>query len=156
MPFKRMKAFFSKKYAFLIKICSFSKFKNFLIFLQKTLTFQVVKTLSRNNVYWYTFYSKFATFTDFEKIIFFQKTQHFFSKKEYFLYLFEKSYCFSRIQRQICFDLMMKNFLTQNLPWQLVNKRNKTQRVEWIFLLPYYEYGQKIIISPHHVVKIKM
>ena len=52
---------------------------------------------------WYTFYSKFPTFTDFEKkIIFFQRTQ--------ISYVFEKSYYFDRILRQICYNLLIKNF----------------------------------------------
>ena len=54
------------------------------------------KTFSRNDIIWYAFYSKLATFTDFEKtqLFFFKK---FFLKKKQISYLFDKSYYFNRI-----------------------------------------------------------
>ena len=44
---------------------------------------------SRNNIIWYAFYSKFATFKNFEKNQIFKKTL--------ILYVFKKSYYFSHI-----------------------------------------------------------
>ena len=42
-----------------------------------------------------------------------KKNQVFFQKK--FSYVFEKSYYFSRILRQLCYNLVMKNFQIQNV-----------------------------------------
>ena len=51
----------------------------------------------RNNIVWYAIYSKFATFSNFEKIKFFWKNPSMFSKKfnfwtfrEILLFLFDK------------------------------------------------------------------
>ena len=47
------------------------------------------KTFSRNNIIWYAFCSKFATFTDFDKI------KYFLFKKKQILIVFGKSYFFA-------------------------------------------------------------
>ena len=53
----------------------------------------------KNSIIRYAVYSKFATFALFEK-----KTC--FLKKHQILYMLEKSYYFSRILRQFCYDLV--------------------------------------------------
>ena len=94
---------------------NFYKFKNFLIFLQKKFTIEVEKTFLRNIIIRCAFYSKFSTFTDFEKIqAFLEKTIQFFNEAQ-ILYVFEKSYYFSCILRQVCYVLVMTNFQIQNL-----------------------------------------
>ena len=65
-----------------------------------------------------------------------------FSQKNQVLYVFENSYYSSRILRQLCYDLVVKNFQSQNRPhirssdilnWQ-VNVKNV--RVEKVIFLP--------------------
>ena len=116
------------------------------------------KTFSWNNVIWYAFYGKIATFTDFEKksSVFFQKTPFFLKKKTNFV-CFEKSYYFNRTVRQICYNLVIKHFHGQNrrtsdliTQWTFLIGKNveniQFQRFEWMIFLPYYKYGRKIII----------
>ena len=76
-------------------------------FLQKNLTIKVEKTFSSNDIIWYAFYSKFATFAFWKKIVF---------KKNQLSYVFEKPYYFTCILRQICHKLVMKNFQILNCP----------------------------------------
>ena len=58
---------------------------------------------------------KFATFSDFEKSGFsLKKTPIYFFQKKFVR--FEKSYYFSRNLRQICFNLVKKNFQAQSCP----------------------------------------
>ena len=66
---------------------------------------------------------------------------------------FEKSYYFSRIQRQIRYNLVMRNFHNQNRrisdtfthQTSSIGKNVGFQRFEWMIVLPYYKYGWKII-----------
>ena len=59
--FKKMKTFFfSKKHSFFVMFCYFSNSKKLII--------KAEKTFLRNIIFWYTFYSKPATFSDFEKL----------------------------------------------------------------------------------------
>ena len=54
----------------------------------------------------------------------------------------------SRSQRQICYNLVIKNFQIQNLgilPGLLASKRKKTHRFDWMIFLPYYKYGRIIV-----------
>ena len=109
MPFKRMKTYFFEKILFMK--FNFFKIKNYLILLQKNIAIKVEKTFLRNSIIWYAFNSKFATFNDFEeKSCFFWKPIYFFKKKH-----FEKSYYFSHILWQICYNLVIKSFQFQNL-----------------------------------------
>ena len=75
--------FFFEKILFLQICCNFSNFKNFLIvFRKKNFTIKVQKTFLRKIIIWYEFFSKFATFTDFEKIeCFFSKKHIYFSNR---------------------------------------------------------------------------
>ena len=54
------------------------------------------KTFLRNNIIWCEFYSKFATFTDFEKIQVSKKTRRFFSKKTIVFFPKKPSFFFSK------------------------------------------------------------
>ena len=63
--FKKMKTFFSRKNT---PSSYFSHDQSFLIFCQKNPIIRAEKTFSWNNTKWYAFYSKFANFSDFEKI----------------------------------------------------------------------------------------
>ena len=77
---KESKCFFPK-----CSLSIFSKFKKILISQQKNLTIKVGKTLSINDIIWYTLYSKFATFTNFlKKINFFSKNRFIFQKEPKF------------------------------------------------------------------------
>ena len=102
-----MKAFFFQK---VISSANFDKFSHFC---KKTLNSGGKKTFLWYSIIWYEFYRKFATFHDFEKFqFFFRKTNLFFQKTSNFV-RFEKSNYFSRILRQICFDLVI-DFQRQN------------------------------------------
>ena len=78
--FWKDESFFSRNY------CSsnFAIFPNLKIFwfFADNLTIKVEKTFTRNDIIWYTFYSKFATLTNFEKKTIFlnQKNIDFFKK----------------------------------------------------------------------------
>ena len=65
-------------------------------------------TILRNNTIWYAFYSKLATFKDFEKIRFFFEKPIYFFKEDPKFESFEESYYFRRILRQICYNLVKK------------------------------------------------
>ena len=82
----------------------------------------------------------FHTFTDFEKQVFSKKLIYFFQKR--INLIFEKYY-FSRILRQICYNLEIKNqFLNLGiLPGQLAGKRKKTHRFEWLIFPPIINVG---------------
>ena len=79
------------------------------------------KAFLRINIFWYAFYGKFATLTDFGK--------KFFSNKPTF-FKFEKSYEFSRILRYICYDLVIEKFQIQNLQ----------HRFDWMIFHAYSKY----------------
>ena len=104
--FQKDESVLSKKYYLQQILIIFPNLKFlFFWFLQKTLNSGGKKTFLWNNI-WYVFYSKFATFTNFVKI-------QFFPKKPIFVH-FEKSYCFSRILRQFCYNLVIKIFHGRN------------------------------------------
>ena len=67
-----MKAFFSKKY-YLQQILIIFPFLKFFLILEQILNSFRKKTFSWNSIFWYAFYSKIATFTDFENSSFFEK-----------------------------------------------------------------------------------
>ena len=68
--------------------------------MQKTLNSGEDKTFLWNKIIWYAFYSKFATFNDFEKHPKFER--------------FEKPYYFSRILRKSCNNMLIKFLHAQN------------------------------------------
>ena len=74
--------FLSKKNTFFILFSKFFNFQNFLIFFPKNLIITAGKTFLRNNTIWYAFYSKFAIFIDFEKILFFFKNRLFYQRTQ--------------------------------------------------------------------------
>ena len=89
------------------------------------------KTFLRNNTILYEFYSKFATFTDFEKKIMFISTKN---KKKHSSYVFEKTYFFSRnnLQKFVDFkksDSESYGFCPGN--WQVNEKKTFALR-EWV------------------------
>ena len=96
MLFRRLKVFFSD--IFFFQIWKLSD-----VFEKKI---GGKKTFLRNHIVLYGFYSKFATFTDFEKKIMFfslEKTQLLSKKKQISNFLRFCNLCyFSRILRQIC------------------------------------------------------
>ena len=144
MPFKRMKAFFSKNSLSSSKILIFTNLKTiWLFFVKKNFTIKVENIFLRNISFDRAFYNKFATFTDFEKFKFFLKKTNFLKEPNFFTYL--KNFTICRILRQICSNLVMKNFQNPNRPdiwnsdifhWQ-VNVKNA--HVDWMILLPYYK-----------------
>ena len=78
-----MKAIFFQNTRF-ITISNISNIKIFLFFTKK-LTKKVEKTFLNNDIIWYTFYRKFATFSDFEKIqVLFRKKNYLFKNKTKF------------------------------------------------------------------------
>ena len=64
------------------------------------------KIFLRKNIIWYAFCSKFSTFTDLKNSSFFRNNPSIYSKNPFFV-LFQKSYLFSRILRQICYNLVI-------------------------------------------------
>ena len=72
--------FFSKKNYLFIITSIFSQLKNILIFCQKNSIIKAEKTFLRNITIWYALHWKIATFGDFWKILFLEKTFHFFKK----------------------------------------------------------------------------
>ena len=108
-----MKTIFPKK-SYLQQILTIFPNLKFFWFLQKHSLQVEKKTFSWNNIIWYPFFSKFATFKRVWKKVFFSKETHLFFQKKTNFTRFEKSYYFSRILRQICFNLASKNFQRQN------------------------------------------
>ena len=102
---KGRKRFFWKKYQFFIKFSNSPNEKISWFFCKKPPTIKVKKTFLRSNISWYACYSKFGTFTNFEKFKFFFKKNS---------CVVEKSYYFSRIQEQICYKLVLKKIEIQN------------------------------------------
>ena len=104
------------------------------------------KTFLRNINIWWASYSKFANFKDFEKI----QNPNFIRS--------EKSHCFSRIQRPICYNLVIKKFFLQKrhfchqyaeylhldiINWQ-VSVKKRTALSRW-FSFHIKKYGRKTI-----------
>ena len=109
----------------------FSKCQVFYFF-PKSFTIKVQKTFSRNNTICYALFTQrnFATFAIFEKIRISFKTKR--------SYVFEKSYNFSLILRQMCYILVINNFQSQSLsilPGQVASNRKKTQLFERMFVI---------------------
>ena len=104
--FKKMKTFFFSKKHFVI-FSNFSNFQNSKF--PKKLISRAEKKFLRNNTIWYAFYSKFGTFIEFWKIQVFEKNPSilFFQKNPNFE-RFEKTYYFSCILRQICYNWVKK------------------------------------------------
>ena len=80
--------------------------KVFRVFAKKNLIIRAEMTFLRKNAIWYVFYSKCATFRDFENIQVLCEKPIYFFKKDSNFERFEKSYYFSRILRQICYNLV--------------------------------------------------
>ena len=79
------------------------------------------------------FYSKFATFADYEK------KNLFFPQKKHIAYESEKFSFFSRVLRQTCNNTVIKIFefrIVRILSGQLASKRITNVRVEWMIFLP--------------------
>ena len=94
---------------------TFPTFKIFWFSLKKNLIIRAVKTFLRNYAIWYAFCCKFATFIDFENFkFFFEKPVYFFKKTPNFE-CFEKSYFFSRILRELCYNLVKKT--SRSVTW---------------------------------------
>ena len=155
MPFKTMN-FFSN--FFFIKFSNFSKFK-FIWFLQKNPQFRCVNTFLWSNIIWYAFYSKFATFGDFEKYQAFSKKIYFF-KRNLIFERFERYYYFGCILRQICYNLVKKiqsdsvrfeksDIITWPRAWKYVG----FHPFEWIINSAYFKNGEKIIAAVNFVMK---
>ena len=78
------------------------------------------------------------------------KTHFLFKNKPKFRTYLRNFYYFSRILRQIYYNLVLRNSKIQNrpsviLPWQLASKRKEKHGVEWMNFLPCSKYGRKII-----------
>ena len=129
------------KYCFLKKFSSFSKFKNYLL---------------RESHNWGgkdIFQEKISFSARLRSLPVLQNSnlipkKPFFFQKILFLYVFGKSYYFSRILRQICFNLVMKTFQIQNIldiwTFSIRKQTLKKSRVEWMIFLPYYKCGRKM------------
>ena len=114
------------------------------------------KTFLGNKIMFYSFCSKFSTFNQFWK-----KTR-FFSKKKPNCFLktqnsnvFENSYYFICIRRQICFNLVIQNFQTENgppaiLPEQFASKR-KTHAARERFSFHTINMTKKIKQNKHRI-----
>ena len=90
----------------------FPNSKKFSDFPPKNFRIKLEKTFSRNNII-YAFYSKFATFSEFEKFKFFLEKPIYVSKKKTKFCTFGEILHLTRILPQICCNLVIKNFQTQ-------------------------------------------
>ena len=88
--FKKDENLFFQKIHSSSNFVNFPNLKSFWIFTIKNWQLRG-KTFWRNHIIWYAFYSKFATFTDFEKIRILSKKPNNSSEKQR-SYVFEKSY----------------------------------------------------------------
>ena len=102
IPFKKIKAFFFQKNT--LSSLNFGLVPN-LLFAKKLN--KCGKIFSLKNFIWYALYNKSAIFTDFLKSGVFKKILIFFQKSQ-LSYFFEKFYYFSRILRQIRYNLVIK------------------------------------------------
>ena len=91
------------------------------------------KTFLTNNIIWYAFYSKIAAFDNSEKNSFFLEKASIFLKKQVSL-VFEISYYFNRILRQICYNLVIENFQSQKqgIPLGLLASKRKKNALLWV------------------------
>ena len=99
------------------------------------------RTFLRTNIFLYKSFSKFANFTDSEKI---------FSRiwEILFLVSFYSHYAFSWWSKKFQ-KFQIQNLILPDIPrfghLQLANKRLKNSRMEWMIFLPYYKYRRKIL-----------
>ena len=131
--------FFSKIFCIYFQI--FSNLKTFWFFFANNFTIKEEKTFSTYDLIWYAFYTKFATFTDFEKH-FSKKNTSSFSKNLNFVRIWE----ILLFQSHFNYDLVMKNFQIQNLgilSGQFASKRKNRKPFEWMIFLSYYKHKQK-------------
>ena len=85
-----MKTFFLRKNTPSSSLSNFFHIQSFLTFCEKNLIIRAEMTFLRNITVWYAFYSKFATFRDFEKNSSFSgKTHLFFQKRPKFRMFWE-------------------------------------------------------------------
>ena len=143
-----MKSLFSKKLSFFEIFANSSNCKIFLIFCPKNFLIRAQKTFSSNTPISYAFYSKFATFTDFERnhVFFSEKNPTLFWKKKQLSYVFENSYYFSRILRQFATIWWWKSVKIRIWAFwsgHLASKRNvRFECFVWMIFFPYYKWGR--------------
>ena len=131
---KRMEVFFQNTVLFIV-FSKFSKFKNFLIFSPKTLQ---------------------LTFRRYFKEIMFIDTHStsnllFFQKSRFFNVLRDLNTSVTFIPRQVCYNLVVKNFQGQKVSESeighyeliLIVKNVSFDRFEWTVFLPCFKYGGK-------------
>ena len=121
------------------KLCikiSFWKLQIFWFFAKPQLNWK--KSILINNIIRYAFYSKVATFTDFENIHTFFRQRHFFSEKPKTAWVFEKFFYFYCILRQICWKSVIKKINSQSFGQvQLAIKHEKTKALGgWMIFFP--------------------
>ena len=105
--------------------------KIFCFFVKRNLTVKVEKTFLGNHTILYAFCIKFGTLLIFKKFkFFFEKKLMCFSERNHHFILknatferFEKTFYFSRILRQICYNLVIKKIQGQNRT--LVSEKSK-------------------------------
>ena len=138
-----MKKFFLRKK--LDRFSYFLTFKNVLTFLQN-LNLGGKKTFLKHNIIWYTFYIKFATFTDFEKMqVFSRKNANCVRICE--IILFQSHSRANLLQfGDKNFRIKIKNHRKFGY-FQLASKRlKKKKRSCWMDDFPsIFDYGRKII-----------
>ena len=126
-----MKTFFflEKKHTFSISFSNFSNFQTFLVFLPKNLIIRAEKTVLQNITIDTHSKANLQPLSILKKKIFSKKPIYFIEKTLNFE-RFEKSYCFSRILRQIWYNLVKKIFMFRNVNehpvcnWQTSGKKN--------------------------------
>ena len=134
-----MKEFFFVKSTILSKFWPFVQTYFFSDFCIK-LSIQVEKDIHMKNL---TFDRQSTTnlpsLTILKKCVFFRKKNHlFFRKKPQNFVRFEKFYYFSRNLRRICYNLVMKNFETQNrilaysVKSDIINWQKRKKKTFWL------------------------
>ena len=101
------KRFFFQKVLILHQLLYFFKLESLRSF-AKSLTIELRKKFSRDDVVSYVFCRKFATLTDLEVNQFLPKNPIFFENE--ISYVFENSYCFGRFLRQTCNTSVVESF----------------------------------------------
>ena len=107
LPFFFKTFLISKKHSCVVMF-QFSNFKTFVIFLPKNFIIRAEKTLLRNHTILCAFDSNLTPLAILKRFMFFSKKPTTFSKKNPSFERFEKSYCFSRILQQNCYNLARK------------------------------------------------
>ena len=145
--FKKMKAFSSKYSVSSSYFPIFQTKKNFWFF-AKNLKIRAENIFLGKNTIWYTFYSKFATFSDFEKIVISSKKPIYFSWKTRILFVlrnFITSVTFYGKGIVIEDEKFSNSETDTSMKSHIINwqKEEKNGRVECMIFLPYYEKCEK-------------